>query len=68
MTKAGIGVDQSEWERLDPEQKRLALYEQQVRLLRQFLEKGAISRQQYEKSFRDLTEKMGMDADEPADG
>ena len=35
------------------------LYLKQKELLETFLEKGAISRAQYEKSLHDLTEKMG---------
>lgn len=48
------------WEDLTPEEKRKQLYLNQKALLDEFLEKGAISKQQYEKSFGDLTEKMGM--------
>ena len=47
-------------ERLSPEEKRKVLYERQKKLLDQFLEHGAISRAQYEKSLGDLTEKMGF--------
>ncbi len=36
------------------------LYYEQVELLKTFLERGAISRAQYDKSFHDLTEKMNM--------
>ena len=36
------------------------LYEKEVELLKTFLEHGAITQAQYEKSFRDLTEKMGI--------
>ena len=36
------------------------LYENQVQLLKTFLEHGAISQLQYDKSFHDLTEKMGF--------
>lgn len=43
------------------EDKKRQLYLRQKALLEQFLEKGAISRQQYEKSLHDLTEKMGYD-------
>ena len=40
------------------------LYLKQKKLLETFLEHGAISREQYDKSLGDLTEKMGMkDAD-----
>ena len=47
------------WETLSPEEKKEQLYRNQVELLDLFLEKHAISRAQYEKSFHDLTEKMG---------
>ena len=53
-------MEQSEWERLTPEQKKRQLYENQKRLLCRFLETGAITRAQYEKSLGDLTRKMGM--------
>ena len=36
------------------------LYENQVQLLKTFFEHGAISQSQYDKSFHDLTEKMGF--------
>jgi len=53
-------MGQQEWERLSPEKKKEELYLRQVRLLQTFLERGAISQAQYDKSFHDLTEKMGM--------
>ena len=40
--------------------KKRKLYEQQKLLLDTFLEHGAITRLQYEKSLGDLTEKMKM--------
>lgn len=39
--------------------KRRELFDQQVELLNTFLEHGAISQAQYDKSFGDLAEKMG---------
>ena len=48
-----------EWAALTPEEKKRKLYEKQKVLLDPFLEHGAISQQQYEKSLGDLTEKMG---------
>ncbi len=36
------------------------LYLNQVKLLDTFLANGAITKVQYDKSFHDLTEKMGM--------
>lgn len=44
---------------LTPEEKRRQLYDRQVELLNTFLEHGTITRAQYDKSYGDLTEKMG---------
>ena len=44
---------------LTHEEKNHLLYLRQKALLDTFLEKGAISKAQYEKSLHDLTEKMG---------
>ena len=54
-------MDQSDWEKLSPEEKRIRLYLNQKALLEQFLQTGAISKAQYDKSLGDLTEKMGME-------
>lgn len=51
------------WETLTPEEKRWALYGRQVATLKTFLEHGAITQAQHDKSLNDLTEKMGY-ADE----
>lgn len=40
--------------------KKRELYLRQKQLLDTFLAHGAISKAQYDKSFGDLTEKMGM--------
>ena len=47
------------WETLTPEQKRRALYDRQLATLKTFLEHGAITQAQHDKSLHDLTEKMG---------
>ena len=47
------------WATMTHEEKNCILYQKQKELLATFLEKGAISKEQYEKSFHDLTEKMG---------
>lgn len=47
------------WEKLSYEEKNEKLFEKQKHLLKQFLERHAISREQYEKSLHDLTEKTG---------
>ena len=43
------------------EEKKKELYLRQKELLDTFLEHGAITRAQYEKSLGDLTVKMGME-------
>ena len=53
-------MEQYEWEQLSPEQKRIQLYLEQKKTLEMFLEHGAISQAQFDKSLGDLTEKMGM--------
>ena len=49
----------NEWEHLSYEEKNHELFIKQVKLLKEFLEKGAISQAQYDKSFHDLCEKTG---------
>ena len=46
-------------QQLSPEEKRKQLYIKQKNLLEMFLERGAISKAQFDKSLGDLTEKMG---------
>ena len=53
-------MEQTEWEKLSPEEKRIQLYLNQKQTLDAFLERGAISKAQYDKSLGDLTVKMGM--------
>ena len=48
------------WESLTYEEKNRVLYERQKKMLDEFLEKGAISKEQHDKSLHDLTEKMGI--------
>ena len=52
--------EQSEWEQLSAEEKKIRLYFQQKEVLDDFLERGAITQAQYDKSLGDMTEKMGM--------
>ena len=42
------------------DEKQRRLYQEQVALLNTFLANGAISKRQYDKSYNDLTEKMGF--------
>lgn len=53
-------MDQLEWERLSPEEKKKQLYLNQKQTLEAFLERGAISQAQFDKSLGDLTIKMGV--------
>lgn len=48
------------WEELPEKEKKKQLYFKQKRMLDTFLDHGAISKAQYNKSLHDLTEKMGM--------
>ena len=50
---------QQEWEHMSLEEKNHTLYLRQVELLKTFLSRHAISQAQYDKSLRDLTDKMG---------
>lgn len=50
---------QQEWEHMSQEEKKHTLYLRQVELLKTFLSRHAISQAQYDKSLRDLTDKMG---------
>ena len=46
--------------KLSPEEKKKQLYLNQKQTLEAFLERGAISQAQFDKSLGDLTIKMGM--------
>ena len=54
-------MDQMEWSALSQEDKKKQLYLQQKDLLDKLLERNAISQAEYDKSFGDLTRKMGME-------
>ena len=54
------GLNQFEWEKLTPDEKKKQLFLRQKNLLKTFLERNAISKAQYEKSLGDLRDKMGM--------
>lgn len=46
---------------LSADEKKKRLYDEQKALLDTFLQHGAITRAQYDKSLGDLTAKMGME-------
>ena len=49
----------SVWDNMSYEQKNHELYLRQKELLDTFLEHGAISKEQHDKSLQDLADKMG---------
>lgn len=49
-----------EWGKLSSDEQKRQLYLKQKRMLDTFIEKHAISKEQYDKSLTDLTKKMGM--------
>lgn len=46
------------WDTLTYEQKNRLLFEKEEALLKQFLTKGAISKEQYDKGLKELEEKL----------
>ena len=48
------------WAALTTEEKKIQLFLNQKHTLDMFLERGAISQAQYDKSLGDLREKMGV--------
>lgn len=50
------------WSEMSTEEKNVQLYLNQKRVLELFLERNAISKEQYDKSLEDMTVKMGMEA------
>ena len=55
-------MNQNEWDSLSAKEKKIQLYLVQKNTLDSFVERNAITREQYEKSLKDLTEKMKMQA------
>lgn len=49
-----------DWETLTPEEKKKQLFLKQKNTLDLFLDRNAISKEQYDKSLGDLIDKMGM--------
>ena len=53
-------IEAVEWATLAPEEKKQQLFLNQKKTLDLFLERGAISQAQHDKSLGDLREKMGV--------
>ena len=58
-----VNIDNTEWSSLSHEEKNRQLFLHQKKTLDTFLEHGAISQEQHDKSLHDLIEKMGMEAE-----
>ena len=56
-------TENPEWSSLTYEEKNRLLFLRQKETLDMFLERGAISQAQHDKSLHDLIEKMGMAAE-----
>ena len=52
-------IENQAWEKLTYEEKNHQLFLREKSLLAEFLEHGAISQTQHDKSLHDLIEKMG---------
>ena len=52
--------EKTEWADLSPDEKKTQLFLNQKHTLDMFLERGAISQAQYDKSLGDIREKMGV--------
>ena len=55
-----MNPEKKEWAHLSTEEKKQQLFLNQKDTLDLFLERGAISQVQYDKSLGDLREKMGV--------
>ena len=55
-----INKGKADWSSLSYEEKNRQLFLRQKKTLDMFLERGAISQAQHDKSLHDLIEKMGM--------
>lgn len=56
-------MDQIDWEHLSTKEKKRQLFLRQKKILQDFLDRRAISQEQFDKSFGDMMSKMGFDTD-----
>lgn len=56
-----FGIGQAKWETLTHEEKNRQLFLKQKAMLEQFLSNGAITKEQFDKSYGDMKKKMGFD-------
>lgn len=55
-----VNIENKDWSSLTYEEKNRSLFLRQKKTLEMFLERGAISQAQHDKSLHDLIEKMGV--------
>lgn len=60
MIQNEVDLENVDWSSLTHEEKNRLLFLRQKKLLEEFLNRGAISRAQHDKSLHDLIEKMGI--------
>ena len=58
-----VNIENKDWASLTHEEKNRLLFLRQKKTLDMFLERGAISQAQHDKSLHDLIDKMGMQAE-----
>ena len=63
MNQSFLELENTDWTSLTHEEKNRLLFLRQKKMLDMFLERGAISQAQHDKSLHDLIEKMGMQAE-----
>ena len=56
-----VNIENSAWDKLSYMEKNKQLFLKQKQTLEMFLERGAISQAQHDKSLHDLKEKMGIE-------
>ena len=56
-----VNIENSAWDKLTYAEKNEQLFLKQKQTLEMFLERGAISKAQHDKSLHDLIEKMGIE-------
>ena len=56
-----VNIENSAWDHLTYAEKNKHLFLKQEQTLDMFLERGAISKAQHDKSLHDLIEKMGIE-------
>ncbi len=63
MRQNETDLENTDWSSLTHEEKNRVLFLRQKKMLDMFLERGAITKAQYNKSLHDLIEKMGIPAE-----